>query len=100
MLALASSDVSGRGLAPSRGAGERSALPRPSWLHSIEVRCDCDYTVVKFHFVTYSEFPQFWSDPHWQVRYVYWTGQEIMYSQWMKRMHEYPSFWSDDASLG
>lgn len=93
ILALASSDVSGRSrIATEEGRLGNLPSRRPSALHSVEVRCDCDYTVVKYHFISYGQFPQFWTDPHWQVRYVYWTGREVMFSQWMKRMTEYPIF--------
>jgi len=92
MLALASSDVSGRGLAPSVGAGEQSALPRPSSLPNVEYRSS-KYSEGASWYTTdilvASAMTYRFRDPY-EMRYVYWTGYEVMYGQWGWCGIEYP----------
>lgn len=85
MLALASPDVSGRKTRVAEGAGEQSALPRPAGLPHVEFMVDG----LILGITTAYHLSRGWQDL-WYMRYVYWTGYEVMYGQWAWYGIEYP----------
>lgn len=92
MLALASPDVSGPRSRAAEGAREQSALPRPEGLPHVEYRVhDVHMSLTMAHHVSRG------FQDRWELRYVYWTGYEVMYGQWAWYGIEYPYPRSDSA---